>query len=107
MSIEKFICDKRVKWRTVCNSDASGNRGLSDRSIDLGSAEVAAAKGACANARRPERDLSNIRLLSIGLLINLYSKRPQRRAVVRFSGDIFNMFAVNDSVVFVKHYDGA
>ena len=25
MSIEKFSCDSRVKWRTACSSDTSGS----------------------------------------------------------------------------------
>src|SRR5271156_1394193 len=59
--MEKFICDRRVKWRTACNSDTSGSAGGVERRRCTGiSADPATGGGNCVPAPRPGLLNSNI-----------------------------------------------
>ena len=111
--MEKFNCDKRVKCLTTCSSDTSGSRGLSDLCNDCGISTSAEFPGACANARRPARDLLNINVsinrrqsLSSIRRINRNAKGAKRRLIVRFSRRIRNVLAVDDRIVFVNDDNG-
>ena len=72
MSIEKFICDRRVKWRTACSSETSGSaaapRGADARESPQRPRGRPAAGIGC-RARRPgllNSNISGSRNLQIG-----------------------------------------
>src|SRR5580658_7373964 len=77
--MEKFICDRRVKWRTACNSETSGSAGFVRRRKWAGtSAAPATGGGNCVTAPRPGLLNSNIkgsRVLSC--IISLLSRRSR------------------------------
>jgi hypothetical protein len=54
--MEKFICDRRVKWRTACSSDTSGSAAA------LGAAQVRGYLRGPRHRRRELRDRTASRL---------------------------------------------